>query len=342
MANIKDIAELAGVSIATVSRALSQSASVRPATRRKIDEAIEKLNYRPNMLASGLRRQRSNNIIVAVPNISNPFTSRFVQGIENLAREAGYRVLLAITESDQLLLDSYVKMIAGKQADGLIVLDTVQPCSPREDSEDTPTPIVLACEYPPDTTRSRVRHDNVEAMAAIVDHLVRLGHQKIAAITGPIEQRMGLDRLSGFKLGMRRAGLDVAQAPIAYGDFSLDAGYRSTAELLARGEAFTAICCASDEMAIGALARLREAGLKVPDDVSVTGFDNLRVSAFSIPPLTTVDVPIQGTGEAAMRLMLDLLRDPEEAPREVILPHKLVVRESTAPAKKTGRATASK
>lgn len=330
MANIHDIADLAGVSIATVSRALSKSSSVRPATQRKIDEAIDKLNYRPNMLAAGLRRQRSNNIIVAVPNISNAFTASFVQGIENLARESGFRVLLAITEAEQALLDSYADMIAGKQADGLIVLDTTLPQIVERAANDAAVPVVMACEYPADLHVSRVRHDNVEAMAEMVAHLVKLGHERIATVTGPIEQRMGRDRLQGFRLGLRRGGLDPDAAPSAYGDFTLASGHRAAAELLARGETFTALCCANDEMAIGALSCLHEAGLAVPADVSVTGFDNLSVSAFAIPALTTMEVPIQGTGEAAMRLMLDVLRDPEEPTREVILPHKLVVRGSTA------------
>lgn len=332
MANIKDIAELAGVSIATVSRALSKSSLVRPETQRKIDAAIATMNYRPNMLAAGLRRQRSNNVIVAVPSIFNPFTSAFVQGIENVAREANYRVLLAITESDRTLLDSYVDMIAGKQADGLILLDRILPTVLGAAANDVQAPIVAACEYPPDIRVPRVRLDNVEAIAAVVAHLAKLGHTRIATVTGPIDQQMGQDRLAGFRLGLRRAGYDPDRAEVAYGDFSLESGYRATGELLARGEPFSAICCANDEMAIGALARLREAGVSVPEDVSVTGLDNLRFGAFASPPLTTIDVPIQETGETAMQLMLDLLRDPASAAREVIVPHRLIVRESTAEA----------
>lgn len=330
MANITDIAKLAGVSIATVSRTLSKPALVRPETARKIDAAIAELNYRPNMLASGLRRQRSDNVIVAVPGIYNPFTSAFVQGIENVARDAGYRVLLAITESDQALLDSYVDMIAGKQADGLILLDTILPTVLGSALAGSSTPIVAACEYPPDLRVPRVRLDNVEAMATMVGHLVKLGHQRIAAITGPIGQHMVQDRLSGFRLGLKRAGLDPDAAPVVYGDFTLEAGYAAAQELLAGGHEVTAICCASDEMAIGTLAALREAGIAVPEAISVSGFDNLRFGAFASPPLTTIDVPTVETGEAAMHLMLDMLRDPEGTAREVIIQHRLVVRQSTA------------
>jgi LacI family repressor for deo operon, udp, cdd, tsx, nupC, and nupG len=332
MANIKDIASLAGVSIATVSRAMSNPSVVREQTLTKIEAAVAELNYRPNMLASGLRRQRSDNIIVAAPSIFNPFTSAFVQGIENVAREAGYRVLLGITEADQVLLDSYVDMIAGKQADGLILLDTVLPSVIKQGGGEAHPPIVAACEYPPNLAIPRVRQDNVEAVAMLVNHLAKLGHTSIAAITGPINQFMAIDRLAGYRLGLKRAGLQSDDRLIADGDFSLESGHRAMRDLLARGLPLTGVCCANDEMAIGALAALREAGIDVPGEVSVVGFDNLRFGAYSSPPLTTIDVPTIETGETAMRLMLDLLRDPTDAKREVILPHRLVVRGSSGPA----------
>lgn len=326
MANIKDIADQVGVSIATVSRALRKPAIVHPETLKKIEAVIAETNYRPNMLAAGLRRQRSGNIIVAVPSIFNPFTSNFVQGIENVARENDYRVLLGITEGEQALLDSYVDMIAGKQADGMILLDVRLPTVTG--AADAP-PLVVACEYPPTLGVPRVRIDNVEAAAMLVEHLAKLGHTKLAAITGPIEQYMAKDRLAGFRLGLKRAGLPVDAAAVVNGDFSLESGYRAMRELLAEHRGFTAVCCGNDEMAIGALAAAREAGVDVPGDLSVTGFDNLRFGAFASPPLTTIEVPTLETGEAAMRLMLDVLRDPGDAPREVVLPHRLVVRDSS-------------
>jgi LacI family transcriptional regulator, repressor for deo operon, udp, cdd, tsx, nupC, and nupG len=334
MANIKDIAELAGVSIATVSRALRTPAIVRPETVKKIDAAIEKLNYTPNMLASGLRRQRSQNIVVAIPSIFNPFTSAFVQGIENVAREAGYRLLLGITESDQSLLDSYADMISGKQADGLILLDTILPAIVTRyiDGMAAAPPVVVACEYAPSLTLPRVRFDNVEAVAMAVAHLARNGHRRIATISGPAEQQMARERLAGFKLGMRRAQIEVDEALILPGDFSLKSGHRAMSDLIASGIEFTGVCCANDEMALGALSALQEAGIEVPGQVSVVGFDNLRFAAYSRPPLTTIDVPTLETGETAMRLMLDLLRDPEDAMREVTLPHRLITRGSSGPA----------
>lgn len=340
MANIKDIARVAGVSVATVSRALSTPSLVRPATIERIEAAIADLNYEPNHLAAGLRRQRSDNVIVAVPSIHNPFTSAFVQGIENVARANKMRVLLGITEGDPDTLNKYTSMIAGKQADGLILLEKNLPdivLNPPAKSK--LPPMVAACEYPPDLALPRVRTDNHEASALIVGHLADLGHRRIAAITGPLDQYMSKDRLSGYKLGLLRARIEFDEGLVAQGDFSLQSGYDAMVRLLDADADFTAVACANDEMAIGALSALHQRGISVPDEMSVAGFDDLRFAAFAIPPLTTVQIPTVEIGEAAMRLMLDSLiqRDETGPAREVVLPHKLILRQSTAAPRKRKR-----
>ncbi|HUD29196.1 MAG TPA: LacI family DNA-binding transcriptional regulator [Novosphingobium sp.] len=337
MANIKDIARVAGVSVATVSRALSTPSLVRPATIERIEAAIADLNYEPNHLAAGLRRQRSDNVIVAVPSIYNPFTSAFVEGIENVARANKMRVLLGITEGEIDTLNKYVAMIAGKQADGMILLEKNLPDIVRKPpAKGKMPPLVAACEYPPDITLPRVSTDNHEGSALVVGHLAELGHQRIAAITGPLDQFMSKDRLSGYKLGLLRARLEFDEALVATGDFSLQSGYDAMVRLLDGGAAFTAVACANDEMALGALSALQQRGISVPAEMSVAGFDDLRFGAFSTPPLTTVHIPTVELGEAAMRLMLDSLLQPDEVrpSREVILPHRLIVRQSTAAPRK--------
>ncbi|MBT0671512.1 LacI family DNA-binding transcriptional regulator [Novosphingobium profundi] len=338
MANIKDIARVAGVSVATVSRALSTPSLVRPKTIERIEAAIADLNYEPNHLAAGLRRQRSDNVIVAVPSIHNPFTSAFVEGIENVARANRMRVLLGITEGDLEALNKYASMIAGKQADGMILLETNLPdIVNNPPAQGKVPPIVAACEYPPELRLPRVRIDNLEACALVVGHLAELGHTAIATITGPIGQYMSQDRLSGYKLGLARARLEFNETLVAPGDFSLQSGYDAMVRLLDGGAEFTAVACANDEMALGALSALQHRGISVPDEVSVAGFDDLRFGAFSSPPLTTVHSPTVEIGEAAMRLMLDALLPADQQPpaREVILPHRLIVRQSTgAPGKR--------
>ncbi|NKJ44085.1 MULTISPECIES: LacI family DNA-binding transcriptional regulator [unclassified Novosphingobium] len=333
MANIKDIARHAGVSVATVSRALSTPSLVRPRTIERIEAAIVDLNYEPNHLAAGLRRQRSDNVIVAVPSIYNPFTSAFVQGIENVARANRMRVLLGITEGDVETLNKYTAMIAGKQADGMILLENSLPdVVRRPPAGGKVPPLVAACEYPPDLQLPRVRIDNHEAAALVVSHLAELGHRRIATITGPLAQFMSKDRLAGYRLGLARNRLEFDAALVAEGDFSLQSGHDAMVSLLENGDEFTAVACANDEMALGALSALQQRGIAVPDEMSVVGFDDLRFGAFASPPLTTIHIPTIELGEAAMRLMLDSLLPAEEQPpaREVVLPHRLIVRQSTA------------
>lgn len=342
MANIKDIARVAGVSVATVSRALSTPSLVRPKTIERIEAAIADLNYEPNHLAAGLRRQRSDNVIVVVPSIHNPFTSAFVEGIENVARANRMRVLLGITEGDVEALNKYAAMIAGKQADGMILLETNLPeIVVNPPAQGKAPPIVAACEYPPDLRLPRVRIDNHEASALVVGHLAELGHTAIATITGPICQFMSQDRLAGYRLGLARARVDFDEALVMEGDFSLQSGYDAMMRLLDSGAEFTAVACANDEMAIGALSALQHRGISVPEEVSVAGFDDLRFGAFASPPLTTVHSPTVEIGEAAMRLMLDALLPADQQPpaREVVLPHRLIVRESTAAPRKRRRKT---
>ncbi|MCX7285542.1 MAG: LacI family DNA-binding transcriptional regulator [Novosphingobium sp.] len=331
MANIKDIAAHAGVSIATVSRALRKPDLVKDKTAAKIAAAISELGYKPNMVAASLRRQKADAVIVAVPDIHNPFTSLFVQGVENVAREHGVKVLLAITEGRQDLLDLHYEMVAGKQADGMIVLDVNLPTAIRTQGEDGRTlPIVLVCEYAEASQQPRVRVDDLQAAIAAANHIASLGHRDIACIAGPERQRMSHDRQRGFRLGLRRAGIELHEALVERGDYSIRSGFEATRRLLEQGRPFTALLCENDEMAIGAIRALALDGLSVPGDVSVIGIDNLRFAEFCNPSLTTIALSTDILGEEAMRLMLDYDIDPEIGRREVIVPHELIVRDSTA------------
>ena len=331
MANIKDIAAKAGVSIATVSRALRQPELVKEKTARRIEEAVRELDYTPNPMATSLRRQKADAVIIAVPSIHNPFTSAFVQGVENMARENGTKVLLALTEGCTQTLDRHYDMIGGKQADGMIVLDLAVPSALAARKEGAPPlPVVLACEYTEGYDQPRVRVNDIDAAADAAAHIASLGHTSVACIAGPAGQRMSRDRQRGFRLGLRRAGLELLDELWVAGDYSMESGAAGAFALLDRGRNFTAILCENDEMALGAIHALCVRGLRVPDDVSVIGIDNFRFSAFSNPSLTTVSLPTTQIGEQAMRLMLDFAIDPDGACREVILPHQLVVRDSTS------------
>lgn len=331
MPNIRDIAKRAQVSVATVSRALKRPEVVAAGTRARVESAIAELGYRPNALASGLRRQRSENIIVVVPFINNPFFATVVQGIENVAHASGYKVLLGESQDRLERLDTYAAMLVSKEADGLILLGSLLPTVVREAVERGSRPnlrIVMACEYFPGLQAPNVRIDNVEAAGLATDHLVQLGHRRIAHITGPVQNPLSKDRLRGFKARLARSKLKLPAEYVVRGDFSAASGYTAMQKLLTLPSRPTAVFCANDEMAMGAVKAIREARLKVPDDLSVVGFDNIHFCEFVEPPLTTIGQPRSEIGETAMRLMLDVFND-RRAPTSVVLPHTLIVRGST-------------
>lgn len=333
VADIRDIAKLAGVSVATVSRAFARPDVVKEVTKAKVHAAADRLGYKPNSLASGFRRQKTENIVVVVPYIQNPFFSGVVQGIENVAHRSGYKVLLGESQDQQIRLDNYAAMLEHKQADGLILLGAHLPTVVRERlsaARPKPVPLVMACEYFAALNAPNVRIDNVAAAALATDHLVGLGHRLIATITGPMDNPLSKDRLKGFKQRMKEARLEPLPELIAPGDFSAHSGYMAAKSLLTARRKPTAIFCANDEMAIGAINAAAEDGWRVPADISIVGFDDIRFSEHCNPPLTTIRQPVIQIGETAMQLMLELFSGNRGARRTVILPHSLVIRASTA------------
>jgi LacI family repressor for deo operon, udp, cdd, tsx, nupC, and nupG len=331
MATIRDIAKLARVSVATVSRSLKMPDLVAPATRDRVQAAVDRLGYKPNALARGFRRQRSEAIVVVVPYIHNPFYASVVQGIGNVAHANGYRVLLGESQDSQPRLDTYALMLDSKEADGLILLGALLPSVIGRDqarSGRTRLPLVMACEYFPGLDAPTVRIDNVKAAAAAADHLIQLGHRRIANITGPQRNPLSRDRLKGFQAQMARAKLAVPRKYIVHGDFTAHSGYVAMKRLLDLPSRPTAVTCANDEMAMGALKAIKERRLSVPNDISVIGFDNIRFSEFCDPPLTTIAQPQVEIGETAMRLMLEVIAGRATA-TTVVLPYTLVLRAST-------------
>jgi LacI family repressor for deo operon, udp, cdd, tsx, nupC, and nupG len=333
--NIYEVAKRAGVSTATVSRVLSQPGVVSPDTRRRVLQAVEHLGYTPNSAAKNLRTLRTGTLLVTVPDISNPFFSLILQGIEDAAQRGAYSVLVGDTQHDEAREERYAQMLRRKEADGLIFLGhrlpkeaatLVRAMAPRC------APVVNGCEFTPRLGIASVHIDNATAAFEAMDHLYRLRHRRIGVVTGPLVSPLSRDRLSG---AMARAKKQRAEreAIVMHGDFSIESGAVAAERLLGRRERPTAIFCFNDEMAIGALETARRRGLRVPDDVSVVGFDDIRFARYTDPPLTTVAQPMRAIGEGTVRLLLEILSgDAESVPESVTLPHTLMIRSSTAPA----------
>lgn len=327
---VKEIAAAAQVSVATVSRALQRPELVSEATRLHIHEVVKRLGYTPNALARNLRTARTRLVIALLPDIANPFFSEVIRGIEQVAHESGYSVLLGETQSSLVREQAYADMIAARQADGIITMSHRVPAIPM----DGRLPVVNACEYVKDSKISSVYIDNVAAAGAAVDYLVMLGHRNIAFIAGPSTSPICVDREDGYRLAMQRAALPSNPALIANGDFSIEAGERAIELLLSQGQVFSAVFCSNDEMAIGAMRALISHGVRVPEDVSVVGFDDIRFARYTSPALTTIAQPKHALGREAMTMLIELLNDATVPPRKRVLAADLVVRGSTAPCKR--------
>lgn len=324
---VKEIAAIAKVSVATVSRALQRPELVSETTRQRIHEVVKRLGYTPNALARNLRTARTRLIVALLPDIANPFFSEIIRGIEQVAHEKGYSVLLGETQSSLVREQAYADLIAARQADGIITMAHRIPAILMPGR----LPVVNACEYVKDSQISSVYIDNVAAAGAAVDYLLTLGHRDIVFVAGPPASPICVDREQGYALALQRAKVAVNPALTVVGDFSIEAGERAIEQLLAQQLSFTAVFCSNDEMAIGAMRALSAHGLRVPEEVSVVGFDDIRFARYTTPSLTTIAQPKNAIGREAMTMLIELLDDPAVPPRKRVLSADLVVRGSTAP-----------
>ena len=335
MANIYDVAKRAGVSTATVSRVFSQPDVVAPSTRRKVLVASNHLRFTPNVASKLFRTQRTAKILVTVPDISNPFFSLILQGIEDAAQREGYSVLLGDTQHDAKREERYAQMLRRREADGLIFLGHRLPKGAAEfiaAMAPQCAPVVNGCEFSPSLGVPSVHIDNSRAAYEAMDHLYGLGHRRIGIVTGPLASPLSRDRLSGAT-GRAKLQKATRHFTVMHGDFSIESGAAAAERLLARRERPTAIFCFNDEMAMGVLEVARRLRVHIPEQLSVIGFDDIRFAKYTTPSLTTIAQPMRQIGEGSVRLLLRILTNGHgaDAPESITLPHTLVVRASTAP-----------
>jgi len=334
--SIKDVARLAGVSIATVSRAVNEPERVRLETRQRVQDAIRQTGYAPNDLARSFRRGRTQVIMVVLPSVGDPFFTDVMHGVRAVAAREGYSLLINETQFNTLTADEIGAMVVSRQADGIILLASLSPFGTRvlSSGSQRALPMVIGCEtIAPELSKIPGVHiDNGLAAKEVTAYLQGLGHRRIAFMYGDHESLLTSDREAGYRRAMAEAGLPVAPDWLVEGKLSLDGAVDATRRLLALEARPTAIFCANDEMALGCLHALHEAGLVVPRDVSVAGFDDTRYARVASPPLTTVRQPARRIGERVMeRLLRELDGSADERADVEILPHELVIRKSTAP-----------
>lgn len=332
--NIRDVAAMAGVSVATVSRTLKNPDLVRPETRETVLRCVAALGFVPNAQARHFRRQATDTVILLVRDISNPFYLDVFKGVEDVASSAGYKVLMGDARSDPARVHHYIEMVRERHADGLILMTGSMPVELEDASL---PPMVVALEYLPTRKLPTVLIDNEGAAALATRHLLDLGHTAIAHLSGPVPEVMSVARVAGWRKTLTEAGFPPDERLAVRGDYSLASGEAAIDELYGRGVFFSAIFASNDEMAVGAINRLRERGVSVPADVSVVGFDDTIFAVACNPPLTTVRQPQRDIGVEVMRLMIERLAGHLAPDAKVVMPTELVVRSSTARAKPDGR-----
>lgn len=332
---IEEVAQKAGVSRSTVSRVLNNHRYVKPETRARVMTVIEQEGYSPHPAARILARQRTRVIGIVIP---HAFTSAFddpdylyfptlVQGITTAAQEHDYAAMLWITHCSEDEQHYYQRILQNRLMDGLI-LASVEHNNPLAISLlENGTPFV-STERPlmAEDRISYVSIDNVQGGRVATEHLIRLGRRRIGAVTGRLSSPDGLDRLEGYKLALRDANIPFDPDLVVEAVFNRKSGYLATRTLLRRG--VDAIFAGNDSSALGVLDALHEAGVRVPEDVAVIGFDDLPTAIQATPPLTTIRQPILQRGARALALLVDLLEGRAQNPRQVLLPTQLVIRES--------------
>lgn len=328
MATIQEVAKEAGVSVATVSRVLNHHASVSPKTRAKVEEVIERLQYNPNMLGRNLRCAESRMLLVLVPSISNPFYSKIVQGIEDIARRHQYNTLLCTTDSDVERENVYLDLLRNRMADGVISMDPAVDLAHIRQLGDE-YPVIQCCEYSEADETPYVSIDNQTAAYKAVKHLLTMGHRKVAIINSDERFLYARLRKEGYLRALSEFGIPAEDRYILHTDLHFESGHRAMKSLLAQEGRPTAVFAVSDTLAIGALRSIKEAGLKVPDDIAVVGFDNIPFASMMNPSLTTVAQPMYEMGCEAARMLIKRIASPQERVESIVMDYELIIREST-------------
>ena len=327
---MKDVAELAEVSVSTVSHVLNGTRKVSEETRGGVLAAVEELGYRPNLLAKGLKTRRTFTIGLLISDIQNAFFTSLVRGVEDEALSRGYHLFLCNTDEDPGREDEYVTELAKKRVDGLMVA----PSARREDYvrrlRAEGVPFVFVDREVEGVEADVVSVDNKTGMGLIAEHLVGLGHRRIGMISGPLDKASGFERYTGLKEALDDLGAPLEEGLVRFGDFRTTGGMEAARGLMGLPSPPTALVIANNQMTLGAMLAAKEAGLVIPKDISLVGFDDPEWAPLADPPLTALAQPTYEMGVRAAELLLDRIENGGGETSRLLLRPWLEVRESTA------------
>jgi LacI family transcriptional regulator len=335
---IKDVARLSGVSPMTVSRVINASERVRPDTRRRVEEAISALGYVPSRLARGLSRQRTGTLALIVPDVANPFFTLIVRGAEDVARRAGYRVLLCDTRADLTVEHEVIEEMLAHRVEGIVIA----PVNDRSKADlrrlvEFGVPFVLIDRTVPGVESDVVLGDSVSGARQLVEHLISLDHCRIGFIVESDQVSTARDREKGYESALAAAGISVDPALVTQATADPRGGFEGMCRLLALESPPTAVFTVNNLVALGAIEAVRAAGLEVPDDIALVCFDDIEYASRLYPFLTVMEQPAEAFGAMGTQLLLDRIAGRgSERPRVVVLPAEFVVRKSCGATRRVG------
>ena len=334
MATMKDIADRAGVSITTVSHVVNGTRFVSEKIRERVIDVMDELGYQPNVLARGLRRGESSTIGLIVPDVTNPYFAEIARSVEDACAERGYGVILCNSDGRPERQRQAVEVLASNRVAGLILVNVGMTEREAAMFEGLSIPMVMLDREIPGFAADSIQIDNARGGRQATEYLLSLGHRKIACLAGPSEVSPSGDRVDGFREALQNAGIEPDQELILTGDFTPEGGHICARQLMAMGPDMpTALFACNDLMAFGAITAFAEKGVRVPGDISVVGFDDIRLASYFNPALSTVAQPRHAMGQRAVKILLDRLGKTcqAQAASHVLLKTELRVRMSTGP-----------
>ncbi|EQB4044078.1 ribose operon transcriptional repressor RbsR [Cronobacter sakazakii] len=326
---MKDVARLAGVSTSTVSHVINKDRFVSEAIRLRVEDAIRTLNYAPSALARSLKLNQTRTIGMLITASSNPFFSELVRGVERSCFERGYSLVLCNTDGDEQRMNRNLETLLQKRVDGLLLLctETHQP-SPAIMKRYPAIPTVMMDWSPFDGGSDVIQDNSLLGGDIATRYLIDNGYTRIACVTGPLDKTPARLRLEGYRTAMQRAGLPVAEGYEVIGDFEFAGGLRAMQSLLALPEPPQAVFMGNDAMAVGAYQALYQAGLRIPQDIALVGYDDIELASYMTPPLTTIHQPKDELGELAIDVLIHRMAQPELQQQRLQLTPVLTVRGS--------------
>lgn len=330
-ATIFDVAKQAGVSIGTVSRVLNNRDRVSPETRARVLQAVHDLNYHANALAKGLASQQTQTLGLVIPHLNDAFYFQILRGVEDVATDAGYRLLIA-SQPRHASEHQYLNLFQRGHVDAMVLVAIDVKRREAQEVAERGVPIVLVQQDVGQNVQT-ILADNYGGGRAMTEHLIEHGYRRIAYITGTDYTTDSRERLRGIRDVLPQYGLEIPDSYIVHGDYMPQSGYHAMLQLLKLPELPDAIFAANDQMAVDAIMAARESGLRVPEDIAVVGFDDIPMASYVSPALTTVHQPVYELGWHAARQALDAIHLEESstkrvAPRVLVLPTTLVIRQS--------------